>query len=146
MATAISMKLFLAIVGVLIATQFLDYWLGTERAQAEGLYDDQRGRSGRVAKLGGLLLLLVVRLMESAVAMAVPVLDSHGAIATAAAIALWRAEAQSAENHILALGGNGIPVLSQLLAAFRAVEQFIMPKIPSPSPPPAPRVRPGGES
>lgn len=136
-AGLIDLRVFFGLVGVLIATEWLDFWLGTQRAHRAKAYRAYAARNGRVAKIGGIILLLILRLMEVLIAHAIPAIDTHGALATAAVIAMWRAEAESAEGHIKALAGRGIPILSQVLAAFRTIEQLVMPRLPTP-PPPAP--------
>lgn len=142
----VSLKLFFALALVLLLTQWLDFWLAVHRVRKAGeAYDDQRARDGRVAKIGSLLLVVILRAMEALLPLAVPALNTHGALACAALIALWREEAESAEEHIKALGGHGIPILSQILAVFRRAEQLLMPRLPappdtaSPIPSPAPK-------
>jgi len=143
----VDMRVWLGMLIVLIGTEWVDYWLGSERARRAGplVWRDDVARAGRVAKIVGLLLLVSLRAMEGLVALAYPVADTHGALATAAVIAMWRAESESAERHVRALGGRGIPILSQLLAVIRAIEQWIvqiaMPRLPAPPPTPAPEER-----
>lgn len=131
-------RVFLLMLLVLACTQWLDWWLAVKRAGPK--YSPQIASNGRTAKLGGLALLLCVRVMEGLVAWALPTLDTHGAIATAAVLALWRSEAQSAEAHMVALGGRGVPVLSRVLSAFGALEALLMPKLPTPPSTPTPAV------
>lgn len=151
LAAILSIKAFLFMVALIFATQWLDYVLGSRRAHREGTWSDELARDGRIAKIGELVLLLIVRGMEAAIMLAVPGLNTHGALATAAALALWRHEAQSAEANALALGGRGVPFLSPVLTAVGALEAWLIARLsfiahpaPPPSPAPAPHER-GGE-
>lgn len=143
----LDMRIFFGMLVLLLVTEWLDFRLGIERAHREDTYRDDLARVGRLTKLGGLVLLLTARGMEELVMAAIahaghPEINTLGAISTAAVVSTWRYEVESADRHLQALSGRGIPVLTHALQAFRAVEDVILrifvPRLPAPPPPPTP--------
>lgn len=119
--------------GALLLVVFIgmiDYWLGVKAAKSTNSYDPIVAHRGVMGKICGILLLFLVRLIESYI-QAQGLGDTHGAAATAIAFSLFAVDLQSIAHHREEFGAQPIPFLGAVLAW---LDRFASSKIP---PPPA---------
>lgn len=105
---------------ILIASGVFDYYYGVKAARYLGKYDPMLAHAGAMGKLGGVLLLFLVRLIEHYIHVQ-GLLDTHGAAATAVAVSLIAMDIQSVAHHRESFGARPIPILSALLSRFQSV-------------------------
>lgn len=107
---------------LLSAMSLLDYLLGAEVARRRGEYDPHLARAGMIGKASGVVLAFVVWVSEVILANA-GLVDTHGALATALAVALLAVEIESYDRHREALTGKPTPLLRPVLEFLRVIAE-----------------------
>lgn len=123
--------------GALLLVIFIgmvDYWLGVKAAKSTNSYDPVIAHRGVMGKICGVLLLFLVRLVESYI-QAQGLGNTHGAAATAIAISLFAVDLQSIEHHREEFGAAPIPVISAILAWLQRLASDRIPAAPDPAAP-----------
>lgn len=122
--------------GALLLVVFIgmvDYWLGVKAAKSTKSYDPVIAHRGAMGKICGVLLLFMIRLVESYI-QAQGLGDTHGAAATAIAISLFAVDLQSIAHHREEFGAQPIPVLGAVLGWLQRIASSRVPPDPASMP------------
>lgn len=125
-AQAIIGDVFSYLVLLVAAAAVVDWYFGGLAANSRGEYSSARSNAGWQSKLASLLLILLVRGFEGWLAKA-GYANTHGVGATVIAVGYFTADLRSTNKHIQALGGSGVPFLTQLLDAVDAGVKRLIP-------------------
>lgn len=126
---AITGDLTVLLLGVLVCSSGIDWWLGRATAHRRGDFDPAVSGWGLHSKIAGILLVVVLRLLE-AVLWQAGVPDPHGVLAVVTAAALIYQDLDSIDHHRQELGGQPIPVLTAVLGIGRRLAESLLPVEP----------------
>lgn len=125
-AQAIIGDVFSWLVLLVAAATVIDWYFGSRAALVSETYSSERANAGWQSKFASVLLLLLIRAFEAWLDVA-GYGSTHGAAATVIAVGYFTADIRSINKHIQALGGSGIPLLSQVLDALDAGVRKLFP-------------------
>jgi hypothetical protein len=106
---------------VLIVANAIDWYWGRRVALYANRYDRARSRAGIHSKAGTLMILLLLRTLESILpVVGLPDVMGIGIGGSMIALMLVADELESIEDHVVALGGRRIPLFGTVLAKLRS--------------------------
>lgn len=129
LVSAVLADLFTGMLALLCASSAVDYYVGRKVARLKGKYRPEVARAGAYSKVGGILLLLLVRFFTFYLARH-GILDTRGFVATGLAVGLFVVDLESIEHHRKRLGARPIPGLSQALGWMRGLQDRMLPPDP----------------
>lgn len=106
---------FGSVLSLFMVSSLFDWWFGRKAARKEGRYDPNVAHYGLHSKLSGIVLILLVRGLELALAGDAMFIDTRGYFATALALALFANDLESIHHHRVTLGAAPIPFLGRII-------------------------------